>query len=52
MCGALSWFVQVTAVPVFTVMVEGSKAKFLIVIAFPPGVEDCWTAGVVVAGVW
>ena len=34
--GAPSLFTHVTVVPVFTVRVEGSKAKFLIVTEFPP----------------
>ena len=48
-CEAPSWFTHVTTVPVFTVSEDGSNAKFLIEIEFPP-VE----AGVVVVagGVW
>jgi hypothetical protein len=49
-CGAPSWFTQVTIVPVFTVSGEGSNAKFLIAMEFPPPVE---TGGIAVAGgVW
>jgi hypothetical protein len=47
---APSWFTHVTTVPVFTVSGEGSNAKFLIAMVFPPPVEgDC---GVVAGGVW
>ena len=44
-CGTASWFAHVTSVPAFTVSVEGSNAKFLIVIVFPPVVGDCGDAG-------
>ena len=49
-CETPSWFTHVITVPVFTVNEDGSNAKFLIMIEFPPPVE----AGVVVAagGVW
>ena len=46
-CEAPSWFTHVTIVPVFTVSEDGSNAKFLIVIEFPPPVE---VGVVVVAG--
>jgi hypothetical protein len=48
-CGAPSWFTHVTTVPVFAVSEDGSNAKFLIVMEFPPV-----GAGVVVVagGVW
>jgi hypothetical protein len=46
--GGLSLFVHVTTVPVFTVRIEGSNAKFLIVIVFPP--PDDAGGAVVVAG--
>ena len=48
--GAPSLFIHVTVVPVFTVSVEGSNTKFLIVIVFPPLGEAGGDAGV--AGVW
>lgn len=52
-CGVASWLIHVTTVPVFTVSVDGSNAKFLIVIEFTPDVEVGVAAGVaVVAGVW
>jgi len=44
-CGAPSWFTHVTTVPVFTVRVEGSNAKFLIAIVSPPPVEAGGAAG-------
>jgi hypothetical protein len=49
-CGVASWFTHVTTVPVFTVRVDGSNAKFFIVIVVPPPVG----AGVdaVAEGVW
>jgi hypothetical protein len=40
----LSLFIQVTVVPVFTVRVEGSNAKFLIVIVIPPVGAGCGVA--------
>jgi hypothetical protein len=48
--GAPSLFVHVTVVPVFTVREEGSNAKFLIEIVFPPPVEAGGAAGVDGAG--
>jgi hypothetical protein len=45
-CTAPSWFTHVTAVPVFTVSTEGSNAKFLIAIEFPPSIEAGVAAGV------
>jgi hypothetical protein len=36
--GVLSRFVHVTTVPTFTISGEGSNAKFLIVMTFPPPV--------------
>lgn len=36
LCGAPSWFIQVTVVPVFIVSVAGLNAKFLIAIEFNP----------------
>ena len=49
MWGALSWFVHVTAVPLFTVSGVGANAKFLIAMVFPPPVAagDAAVAGVV-----
>ena len=49
-CGVASWLIHVTTVPVFTVSVDGSNAKFLIVIAFPPPVEV--VGATVVVAVW
>jgi hypothetical protein len=49
LCGAPSWFIQVTVVPVFIVSVAGLNAKFLIVIEFNPA-SGVGVAGVVVAG--
>ena len=48
-CGAPSWFIQVTVVPVFIVSVAGLNSKFLIMTEFnpAPGVR---VAGVVVCG--
>ena len=52
-CEAPSWFIHVTTVPVFTVRVAGSNAKFLIVIESPPVVEAGDTVVAVGAGgVW
>jgi hypothetical protein len=48
--GAPSLFIHVTVVPIFTVSVEGSNAKFLIVIVFPPPGEAGGAAEV--AGAW
>ena len=48
-CGALSWFIQVTVLPVFIVRVAGLKAKFLIVIVFDPP-EEAGVIGVEVCG--
>lgn len=47
--GALSWFVQVTVVPLFTVSGVGTNAKFLIAIVFSPPVAagDATVAGAV-----
>ena len=50
-CGAPSWFIQVTVVPVFIVSIAGLNAKFLIVISFNP-VAGVRVVGVVVAGLW
>jgi hypothetical protein len=44
-CGVASWFTHVTTVPVFTVRIEGSNAKFFIVIVVPPPVEAGGEAG-------
>jgi hypothetical protein len=49
-CGAESWLVHLTTAPVFTVRADGSNAKFLIVIVFPPPFDACGTAGVAGAG--
>jgi hypothetical protein len=49
-CETPSWFTHVTTVPVFTVNEEGSNAKFLIVMVFPPTVDAVGVA--VVDGVW
>lgn len=38
-CGAVSWFTQVTVLPVLTVIDKGSNAKFLIVMVFPPPMD-------------
>ncbi len=47
--GALSWFVHVMAVPLFTVNGVGTNAKFLIAMVFPSpvAVGDAAVAGVV-----
>jgi len=47
--GALSWFVQVTVVPVLIVRVAGLKAKFLIAMWFDPP-AGAWVACVVDGG--
>jgi len=44
-CGAVSWLIHVTPVPVFTVRDGGSNAKFLMVMADPPGEAVCVFAG-------
>jgi len=46
-CGALSRFTHVTAVPLFTVSEAGSNAKFLITTGFGPAAE---VVGAAVAG--
>jgi hypothetical protein len=50
-CAAPSWFVQVTVVPVLTVMVAGLNVKSLIVTAFvPPAAAGTGVASPVVTG--
>lgn len=49
-CVAPSLFTHVTPVPVFTVRVEGSNAKFLIEIVFPPPAAAGVAAGDAGAG--
>jgi hypothetical protein len=49
LCGAPSWLIQVTVVPVFIVSVAGLNAKFLIAIEFNPAAE-VGIVGVDVAG--
>ena len=48
-CGAPSWFIQATVIPVFIVSVAGLNAKFLIVITFNP-VAGAGIVGMDVAG--
>jgi hypothetical protein len=45
LCGALSWFIQVTVVPVFIVSVAGLNAKFLIMTEFNPAAGVGVTCG-------
>jgi hypothetical protein len=51
LCGAPSWFIQVTVVPVFIVSIAGLNAKFLIAIEFNP-VAGIGIVGVDVARLW
>jgi hypothetical protein len=48
--GALSLFTHVTVEPAFTVRLEGSNAKFLIAMVFPPPEEAVAGAGGAGAG--
>lgn len=43
--GDPSWFIHVITEPLFTVREEGSNAKFLIAMEFPPMVEAGGAAG-------